>query len=109
MQVESISFLITPAEFEQQKGDDRKGIQSNPKSKPHKHADFSPTTLVKKPWREYILTAVSANGQLQKYLHKAAHLHQGQSLILSGCFSAEAEMSAWLVCGGKTIPQPERN
>ena len=24
-----------------------------------------------------------------------------------GCFSAEAEMSAWVVCGGDLIPQPE--
>ena len=41
------------------------------------------------------------------YLQKGGHLHQGQSLVLGGCFSAEAEMSAWVVCGGETIPQPE--
>jgi len=42
------------------------------------------------------------------YLQKVGHLfHQGQSLVIGGCFSAEAEMSAWVVCGGETIPQPK--
>ena len=45
---------FNPKEFEQRKRDDQKRKQSNPKSKPHEHAHFSPSTPVKRPWREYI-------------------------------------------------------
>ena len=99
-------LTFNPKEFEQRKRDDQKKKHNNPKSKPHEHAHFSPSTPVKRPWREYIncrqckRSIVEALGLA--YLQRAGHnLHQGQSLVLGGCFSADTAMTtAWVVYGG---------
>ena len=100
---------FNPKQFEQRKRDDKR-THGNSKSNPHEHAQFSPSTPVKRPWREYIncrqckRSIIIALGLA--YLQRAGHnLLQGQSLVLGGCISAE--MTAWVVRGGDLFPQPE--
>ena len=101
----TVSF--NPKALEQSRRD-----KTNTISKVHNHVSFSPDSEIKRPWRDYINCRQCKRSIIEAlglaYLKNAQTMVKpGQTLILAGCFSGTATNTAWVICGGQLVPQPE--
>ena len=81
--------------------------------KEHKHIEFTPQSPIPRPWREYLECRICKRSLVEAlglvYLRTAcSYLREGQTLVLAGCFSGEAQDDAWVFNGGCSLPEPTR-
>ena len=77
----------------------------------HTHLMFTPHTTIPRPWQEYVHCRQCKRALIEalglSYLQTARFgLYPGKKLVLSGCFSGNAENTAWVIAEG-SLPQPE--
>ena len=77
----------------------------------HTHLMFTPHTTIPRPWQEYVYCRQCKRALIEalgsSYLQTARFgLYPGKKLVLSGCFSGNAENTAWVIAEG-SLPQPE--
>ena len=98
---------FNPKECEQQRRD--QACKSDLEC--HSHVMFTPHTTIPRPWQEYVQCRQCKRALIEAlglvYLQTARFcLYPGQKLVLSGCFSGDAEDTAWVIVKG-SLPQPE--
>ena len=77
----------------------------------HNHIEFTPHTAIPRPWQEYVQCRQCKRALIEAlglvYLQTGRFsLYPGQKLVFSGCFSGNAEDTAWVIVKG-SLPQPE--